>query len=199
MTTVQLLIGALTLVTNAFYVGAEFALVSVRRSQIEPEALKCNRRARTTIWALEHLSAMTATAQRGITVSSLVLGAVAEPAIAHLLEPPFAAIGAPEALIHPIAFVIALTVATYLHMLISEMAPKNIALAARADRAVPRPSSRFSTLRSLRVIAGIHGSSATVSERATAAIYPLSNQATTHPLMDYDGQSAVSAGRNESR
>ncbi|MGW6940115.1 hemolysin family protein [Streptomyces xanthophaeus] len=136
MTAIQLLIGALTLVTNAFFVGAEFALISVRRSQIEPEALKGSRRARTTLWALEHLSAMMATAQLGITVSSLVLGAVAEPAIAQLLEPPFEAIGVPEALVHPIAFVIALAAATYLHMLIGEMVPKNIALAAPAPTAL---------------------------------------------------------------
>jgi CBS domain containing-hemolysin-like protein len=136
MTAIQLLIGALTLVTNAFFVGAEFSLISVRRSQIEPAAQKGNRRAKSTLWALEHLSAMLATAQLGITVSSLVLGAVAEPAIAHLLEPPFHAIGVPEALIHPIAFVIALALATYLHMLIGEMVPKNIALAAPAPTAL---------------------------------------------------------------
>lgn len=136
MTAIQLLIGAFTLVTNAFFVGAEFAMISVRRSQIEPAALKGDRRAKTTLWGLEHLSAMMATAQLGITVSSLVLGAVAEPAIAHLLEPPFQAIGVPEALIHPIAFVIALTLATYLHMLVGEMVPKNIALAAPAPTAL---------------------------------------------------------------
>ncbi|MEW2438919.1 hemolysin family protein [Streptomyces caniferus] len=136
MTTVQLLIGALTLITNAFFVAGEFALISVRRSQIEPAARKGNRRAKTALWGLEHLSAMLATAQLGITVSSLLLGAVAEPAVAHLLEPPFHAIGVPAALIHPIAFVIALTLATYLHMLIGEMVPKNIALAAPAPTAL---------------------------------------------------------------
>ncbi|GAU70778.1 hypothetical protein SSP35_22_00820 [Streptomyces sp. NBRC 110611] len=136
MTTIQLLIGALTLVTNAFFVGGEFALISVRRSQIEPAARKGNRRAKATLWGLEHLSAMLATAQLGITVSSLVLGAVAEPAIAHLLEPPFQSVGMPGALIHPIAFVIALTLATYLHMLIGEMVPKNVALAAPARTAL---------------------------------------------------------------
>ncbi len=65
-----------------------------------------------------------------------MLGAVAEPAIAHLLEPPFHSIGVPEGLIHPIAFVIALTLATYLHMLVGEMIPKNIALAAPAPTAL---------------------------------------------------------------
>ncbi|WP_327594043.1 hemolysin family protein [Streptomyces chartreusis] len=136
MTALQLAIGALTLLTNAFFVGAEFALISVRRSQVEPRAKDGDKRARMTLWALEHLSAMMATAQLGITVSSLVLGAVAEPAIAHLLEPAFETAHVPHALVHPIAFVIALTVATYLHMLIGEMVPKNIALAAPVPTAL---------------------------------------------------------------
>ncbi|MDI3420912.1 hemolysin family protein [Streptomyces luteolus] len=136
MTTLQLLIGALTLLTNAFFVGAEFALISVRRSQIEPRAKEGNRRARITLWGVEHISAMMATAQLGITASSLVLGAVAEPAIAHLLEPGFEAAHVPHGLVHPIAFVIALTLATYLHMLIGEMVPKNIALAAPVPTAL---------------------------------------------------------------
>ncbi|MFH8370185.1 hemolysin family protein [Streptomyces sp. NPDC018031] len=136
MTTVQLLIGALTLVTNAFFVGGEFALISVRRSQIEPAARAGDKRARITLWGVEHLSALMATAQLGITVSSLVLGAVAEPAIAHLLEPAFDAVHVPHALVHPISFVIALSLATYLHMLIGEMVPKNIALAAPVPTAL---------------------------------------------------------------
>ncbi|GAA2449233.1 hemolysin family protein [Streptomyces macrosporus] len=157
MTTVQLIVGALTLLTNAFFVGAEFALVSVRRSQIEPHAEKGVKRARTVLWALEHLSALMATAQLGITVSSLVLGAVAEPAIAHLLEPPFAAIGVPDALVHPIAFVIALTLATYLHMLVGEMVPKNIALAAPVRTALLLGPPLVTLTRALRpVIFGIN-------------------------------------------
>ncbi|MDQ8708387.1 hemolysin family protein [Streptomyces sp. LHD-70] len=136
MTTLQLFIGALTLLTNAFFVGAEFALISVRRSQIEPRAKEGNRRARITLWGVEHISQMMATAQLGITASSLVLGAVAEPAIAHLLEPGFEAAHVPHGLVHPIAFVIALTLATYLHMLIGEMVPKNIALAAPVPTAL---------------------------------------------------------------
>lgn len=129
MTALQLAIGALTLLTNAFFVGAEFSLISVRRGQIEPRAQEGDKRARSVLWALEHISAMLATAQLGITVSSLVLGAVAEPAIAHLLEPGFEAVHVPHMLVHPISFVIALTVATYAHMLFGEMVPKNIALA----------------------------------------------------------------------
>ncbi|GHJ96280.1 membrane protein [Streptomyces sp. NE5-10] len=130
MTALQLALGFLTLLTNAFFVGGEFSMISVRRSQIEPLARGGDRRARMTLWGLEHISALLATAQLGITVSSLVLGAVAEPAIAHLLEPVFEAAHVPHGLVHPIAFVIALTLATYAHMLVGEMVPKNIALAA---------------------------------------------------------------------
>ncbi|MFI7388211.1 hemolysin family protein [Streptomyces sp. NPDC049813] len=129
MTAVQLLIGLATLVVNAFFVGGEFALISVRRSQIEPYAENGDRRARSVLWGLQHVSALLAAAQLGITLCTLVLGIVAEPAIAHLLEPLFDAVGVPHGLVHPISFVIALTVATYLHMLLGEMVPKNIALA----------------------------------------------------------------------
>ncbi|MEW2516944.1 hemolysin family protein [Actinacidiphila alni] len=129
MTVVQLLIGAFTLVANAFFVGAEFAMISVRRGQVETLAEGGDRRARAVVWGLEHLSPLLAAAQLGITVCTLVLGIVAEPAIAHLLEPVFHAVNVPDSAIHVIAFVIALAVATYLHMLFGEMVPKNIALA----------------------------------------------------------------------
>ncbi|MFC9844029.1 hemolysin family protein [Streptomyces sp. NPDC060223] len=157
MTVVQLAIGALTLLTNAFFVGAEFALISVRRSQIEPRAKEGDKRARMTLWGLRHISAMMATAQLGITVSSLVLGAVAEPAIAHLLEPAFETAHIPHALVHPIAFVIALTVATYLHMLVGEMVPKNIALAAPVTTALYLGPPLVALTRALKpVIFGIN-------------------------------------------
>lgn len=129
MTAVQLLIGLATLVVNAFFVGAEFALISVRRSQIEPLAQEGDRRAKSVLWGLEHVSALLAAAQLGITLCTLVLGVVAEPAIAHLLEPVFHAVGVSKGVGHAVSFVIALTLATYLHMLLGEMVPKNIALA----------------------------------------------------------------------
>ncbi|MFI0714871.1 hemolysin family protein [Streptomyces inhibens] len=129
MTALQLFVGLLTLVVNAFFVGAEFALISVRRSQIEPYAERGDRRAASVLWGLQHVSALLAAAQLGITLCTLVLGAVAEPAIAHILEPVFHAVGISQTLIHPISFVIALSLATYLHMLFGEMVPKNVALA----------------------------------------------------------------------
>lgn len=129
MTFVQLLIGLATLVVNAFFVGAEFALISVRRGQIEPRAERGDRRARSVLWGLRHISALLAAAQLGITLCTLVLGVVAEPAVASVLEPVFHAVGMPQGLVHVVSFVIALAVATYLHMLFGEMVPKNIALA----------------------------------------------------------------------
>ncbi|MGX1545767.1 hemolysin family protein [Streptomyces adustus] len=136
MIAAQLLIGLATLVVNAFFVGAEFALISVRRSQIEPYAEQGDRRARNVLWGLEHVSVLMAAAQLGITLCTLVLGVVAEPAIAHLLEPVFHALGVPSGAGHAVSFVIALTLATYLHMLLGEMVPKNIALAEPARSAM---------------------------------------------------------------
>jgi CBS domain containing-hemolysin-like protein len=122
------------LALNAFFVGAEFALVSARRSEIEPRAAAGGRAARTTLRAMEHVSLMMAGAQLGITICSLGLGYLGEPAIAHALEGPFEAIGLPEGLIHPVAFAIALTLIGFLHVVLGEMVPKNIALAG-PDRA----------------------------------------------------------------
>ncbi|MGP9536670.1 hemolysin family protein [Brachybacterium sp. AOP43-C2-M15] len=119
----------LLLLLNAFFVGAEFALISARRSVIEPKALEGKWAAKVTIDAMEHVSLMMAGAQMGITVCSLALGAISEPAIAHLIEVPLELLGVPGALTHPIAFVIALSLVTYLHVVFGEMVPKNIALA----------------------------------------------------------------------
>ncbi|NEE03609.1 hemolysin family protein [Phytoactinopolyspora halotolerans] len=114
---------------NAFFVGAEFALVSARRTQIEPRAAAGGRSARITLRAMEQVSSMMAGAQLGITVCSLGLGALGEPAVAHLLERPLEAVGAPPGVLHPLAFAIALAIVVFAHMVLGEMVPKNIALA----------------------------------------------------------------------
>lgn len=129
-----LALALLLLGLNAFFVCAEFALISARRSVIEPQAEAGGRRARVTLAAMERVSLMMACAQLGITVCSLGLGYLGEPAVAHLLEPLFEAIGLPDSLLHPLSLVIALLLVGYLHVVIGEMVPKNIAL-ARPDRA----------------------------------------------------------------
>jgi CBS domain containing-hemolysin-like protein len=129
-TPTALLVALLLLAGNAFFVGAEFALVSVRRSQIEPRVEAGSRRARATLWAIQRVSLMMAGAQLGITLCTVGLGAVAEPAVARLLEPGFAAVGLPEAVAHGVAFALALLIVVGLHVVIGEMVPKNLALAA---------------------------------------------------------------------
>ncbi len=129
MTVGLLLLSLLLLLGNAFFVGAEFALVSARRTQIEPRAEDGSRMARTTLRAMENISLVIGVNQLGITVCSLVLGAVAEPTIAHLLEPLLHAAHVPDSFIHPIAFAVGLSIVVYLHVVMGEMIPKNIALA----------------------------------------------------------------------
>jgi CBS domain containing-hemolysin-like protein len=123
-------ISIVLLAGNAFFVGAEFALISARRSVIEPRAETGGWAARTTLRAMERVSLMLAGAQLGITVCSLGLGYLGEPAIAHLLEGPFEAAGVPEALVHPVAFAIALGLIGFLHVVLGEVVPKNISLSA---------------------------------------------------------------------
>ena len=126
-TTILLIAGLLA--ANAFFVASEFALISSRRDRIESLIAQGRTAARKVLYATEHLSIMLAGAQFGITICSLILGKVAEPAVAHFIEGPFLALGMPENLLHPISFVIALAFITFLHILFGEMVPKNIAIA----------------------------------------------------------------------
>ena len=125
-----MLLVVVLLAGNAFFVGAQFALIAARRDQIEPLAQQGHRTARVALGQMRHLSWMLAGSQLGIAACSLGLGAVAEPAFAHLLEGVFDALALPSGLLHPVAFVIALAVISYAHMVIGEMVPKNLALAA---------------------------------------------------------------------
>src|SRR5690554_6376709 len=122
-----LLVGLVLLVANAFFVGAEFAIMSARRSRVEPLA-ETSRRARTVLWAMEHATLMMACAQLGITVCSTGLGAVAEPAIARLVEAPLTSLGLPAASAHVVGFTVALALVIYLHVVVGEMVPKNLAV-----------------------------------------------------------------------
>ncbi|MET8229309.1 hemolysin family protein [Micromonospora sp. NPDC005298] len=124
----ELLVTVVLLLGNGFFVGSEFALIASRRTVIEPLAAG-SKRARWALSAMNQIPLMIAGAQLGITVCSLGLGAIAEPALAHLLEPPFHAAGLPERAVHPVAFVLALGVVVFLHTVVGEMVPKNITLA----------------------------------------------------------------------
>lgn len=122
------------LIGNAFFVGAEFAVISAKRSQIEPLAERGSRAAKTTLWAMEHATLMLATSQLGITVCSLLILNVSEPAIHHLLEIPLGLTGLSPEMISVIAFAVALILVTFLHVVFGEMIPKNLAFSV-PDRA----------------------------------------------------------------
>ena len=111
---------------NAFFVGAEFAVIAAKRSQIEPLADAGSKRAKTSLFAMEHATLMLATSQLGITVCSLLILLVSEPALHHLLEGPLGQVGLPEAAVSGVSFAIALLIVTYLHVVLGEMVPKNI-------------------------------------------------------------------------
>ena len=122
------------LVVNAFFVGAEFAVISARRSSIEPRAEAGSKAAKTTLWAMEHATLMLATSQLGITVCSLVILNVSEPAIHHLLEIPLGLTALSAQAVSLISFVIALVLVTFLHVVVGEMIPKNLSFSV-PDRA----------------------------------------------------------------
>lgn len=118
-------------ILNGFFVAAEFALVSVRRSRIDQLVIEGRTGARLVQRALTHLDTYIAATQLGITMASLALGFIGEPAIAYLLEPLLARFLPPEGAFftsHGVALVIAFSIATALHIVLGELAPKSIAL-----------------------------------------------------------------------
>lgn len=129
-----LTLSVLLLLGNAFFVGAEFAVMAARRSQLEPAAAEGRRSAQLALEALEHVASLLACAQLGITICSLLLGALAEDAIHHLIAGPIERIGLPAAASHALGLALALLIVAYFHVVIGEMVPKNLAIAG-PDRA----------------------------------------------------------------
>lgn len=123
------------LLLNAFFVAAEFSVISARRSQIEPKAQAGSSAARVALRAMENTTLMLATSQLGITVCSLLILGVSEPAIHHLLQSPLTLTGWSESVIDVISFAIALILVSFLHVVIGEMVPKNLSFST-SDRAV---------------------------------------------------------------
>ncbi|HWO64011.1 MAG TPA: hemolysin family protein [Umezawaea sp.] len=124
----SLLFSLLLLAGNAFFVAGEFALISAKRHRLEQSAAEGGRAARAAVAGIRELSIMLAGAQLGITLCTLGLGALAEPAVAELLDPPLIAVGIPTAVSHAVAFLISLVLVVFLHMVVGEMAPKSWAI-----------------------------------------------------------------------
>jgi CBS domain containing-hemolysin-like protein len=143
-----LLATAVLLAANAFFVAVEFAVVATPRTKIEPLADRGHRRARLALAAIRDLNPQLAGAQLGITMASLLLGFVAEPAFAHAIEDLLHPLGVPDGLSHGIAFALALALVSFAHMVVGEMIPKNIAI-AQPDRtllALSVPNRAYVTL-----------------------------------------------------
>ena len=120
---------ALLLLANAFFVAAEFALISARRAQIEPLAEAGSGPAKITIRAMERVSILLATSQIGVTVCSLAILLIAEPSIHDLIHPSLAALKLGDNTANAVTFVVALVLVSSLHVLMGEMIPKQISFA----------------------------------------------------------------------
>jgi CBS domain containing-hemolysin-like protein len=123
-----LLAVAMVLACGAF-VAAEFALLTVQRSAVEQAAAAGDRRAAGVLQALKTLSTQLSGAQVGITITNLVIGLLAEPAIANLLDGPLADAGLSHSAASATAVIIALALSTAVTMVVGELIPKNLALA----------------------------------------------------------------------
>jgi CBS domain containing-hemolysin-like protein len=129
---------------NGFFVASEFALVGVRRSRIVTLAEGGNRRAKLLLGLIDHLNAYISATQLGITMASLALGWIGEPAIAHLLEAPLRG-RVSDAMLHTISLAVAFTIITFLHIVLGELAPKTLALerAEKTALAIAWPMQAF--------------------------------------------------------
>ena len=115
---------------NGFFVATEFALVSVRRTRIQQLSSEGNRTATRVLDRIDHLDTYIAATQLGITIASLALGWIGEPALAHVLHPLISALpfAVSDTVMHTISFVVAFSIVTSMHIVIGELAPKSLAL-----------------------------------------------------------------------
>ncbi|MBA3767869.1 MAG: DUF21 domain-containing protein, partial [Acidobacteria bacterium] len=129
---------------NGFFVASEFALVGVRRSRIATLADTGDHRAKRLLGLIDNLNAYISATQLGITLASLALGWLGEPAIAHLLEIPLQGLVS-ETVLHTISFTIAFSIITFLHIVLGELAPKTLALerAEKTALAIAWPMQAF--------------------------------------------------------
>jgi CBS domain containing-hemolysin-like protein len=115
---------------NGIFVAAEFALVAVRRTRVEEMVARGVAGARTVASNIEHIDRSIAATQLGITLTSIALGFVSEPALAHLVDPLFSGLGGflGAAAAHTLAVAIAFLAITFVHVVFGELVPKNMAL-----------------------------------------------------------------------
>ncbi|MFJ6987837.1 MULTISPECIES: hemolysin family protein [unclassified Streptomyces] len=150
MTIPLLLLAAafLLILANGFFVAAEFGLVTVDRPDAEKAAADGDRRARTVVASLKELSFQLSGTQLGITLTSLVVGMLAEPALAALLDGPVTALGVPDGAVSGVAVVIGMLLAAAVQMVVGELVPKNWAVSRplQVARFVAGPQHAFARL-----------------------------------------------------
>jgi len=141
----RIFVALLLVALNGLFVAAEFAFVRIRATQIDQLAREGRSSAGLVQAARDKLDQYLAVCQLGITICSLGIGALAEPAIANLIDPLLEAVGLPGGLVHPIAIAIALFIASFLHVVFGELAPKTFAIQkAEGTSLFVAPFMRFS-------------------------------------------------------
>ncbi|MGW3028357.1 hemolysin family protein [Streptomyces sp. NPDC001221] len=150
MTLALLLLGAalLLILANGFFVAAEFGLVTVERADAEKAAAGGDARARTVVESLRELSFQLSGTQLGITITSLLVGMLAEPALTRVLRGPLGLVGIPDGAADGIAVVVGMLLASAAQMVIGELVPKNWAVSRplQVARFVAGPQHLFSRL-----------------------------------------------------
>ncbi len=177
-------VAVLLLALNGFFVASEFALLAARRSRVEQMAAEGDKRARHALAGIREMTLMLAGAQLGITMCSLGLGAVAEPAVAGIIEGLLGDVFAlSQTTRHIIAFTIALSVVVFLHMVVGEMAPKSWAISHPEDSSLllARPFRLFVTM--FRPIIRLLNGAANLVVRAVG-VTPQDERAMAHTPTD---------------
>ena len=125
---INIIIVLLLVFMNAFFVATEFSMVKVRKSRIETLVAEGNNRAKYTLKVVRDLNSYLSACQLGITLASLGLGWVGEPAVARMLEPLFELMQLPETMVHSVSFVIGFSLITTFHIVLGELCPKSLAI-----------------------------------------------------------------------
>ena len=168
------------ILTNAYFVATEFALVAVRRTQVKLWVAEGRRGAQTVARAIDHLDDAIAATQLGITLASIGLGWIGEPALARVIGPALAAAGVGSMVaVHTVAVALAFSLITFLHVVVGELAPKAVALdhPGRVALACARPLMVFA--RTFRIVLVVMNGAGNALVRALG-VRPAGSQQSVH-------------------
>lgn len=125
---INFIIIILLIFMNGFFVATEFAMVKVRKSRIETLVVEGNKSAKYTLKVINDLNSYLSACQLGITLASLGLGWIGEPAVSYMLMPLFKLLNIKESSVHSISFILGFVIITALHIVLGELSPKSIAI-----------------------------------------------------------------------